>query len=141
MPKPPPDPEPSRLAVAAPDPQRARTRWPQPWPAVNIRYHGMFAYIGGQLADGTTLPLCRLRYNSSAHIWGFAIYQASRDGYEDNILPSGLPAGTPPEEPPRLRLRPLPQRPHRVGLQPPTNLRVRPLPGLRPSPTRRAGAG
>lgn len=26
---------------------------------------------------------------------GFAIYLASRDGYEDNILPSGLPAGSP----------------------------------------------
>lgn len=30
-----------------------------------------------------------------ARTWGFALYLASRDGYEDNILPSGLPAGSP----------------------------------------------
>jgi hypothetical protein len=49
------------------------------------------------LGDGTTLPLCRLRYGGSASIWGFAIYLASRDKYEDNILPSGLPFGSPEE--------------------------------------------
>ena len=53
--------------------------------------------LSRQLADGTTLPLCRLRYHGSAGIWGFAIYLASRDGYEDNLLPSGLPAGSPEE--------------------------------------------
>jgi uncharacterized membrane protein YeaQ/YmgE (transglycosylase-associated protein family) len=36
----------------------------------------------------------RLRYNGSAHIWGFAIYLASRDGYQDSVLPSGSPLGT-----------------------------------------------
>jgi hypothetical protein len=45
------------------------------------------------------LPLCQLRYNGSASICGLAIYLASRDGYEDNILPSGLPAGSPEEAP------------------------------------------
>jgi hypothetical protein len=65
--------------------------------AVNVRYRGVFAYIDGQLPDGTVLPLCRLRYDGSASIWGFAIYLASRDGYEDNFLPSGLPAGSPEE--------------------------------------------
>jgi hypothetical protein len=54
----------------------------------------VLAYIDGHLSDGTILLLYRLRYNGSASIWGFAIYPASRDGYEDNILPSGLPAGT-----------------------------------------------
>jgi hypothetical protein len=70
----------------------------QRWPAltrISVRYHGAFAYITGQLADGTTLPLCRLRYTGSASIWGFAIYLASRDGYEDSYLPNGLPAGSP----------------------------------------------
>lgn len=27
------------------------------------------------------------------YTWGFATYLASRDGYQDNVLPSGLPAG------------------------------------------------
>ena len=40
------------------------------------------------------MPLCRLRYNGSASTWGFAIYLASRNGYDDNILPSGLHAGS-----------------------------------------------
>jgi hypothetical protein len=30
----------------------------------------MVAYIDGQLTNGLTLPLCRLRYNGSASIWG-----------------------------------------------------------------------
>ncbi|MDQ0933255.1 hypothetical protein [Streptomyces turgidiscabies] len=29
--------------------------------------------------------------------WGFALYLASRDGYADNVLPSGLPIGSPEE--------------------------------------------
>jgi hypothetical protein len=36
-----------------------------------------------------------LRYAGSASLWGFAIYLASRDGYQDSVLPSGLRAGTP----------------------------------------------
>lgn len=57
----------------------------------------MLAYFDGHLSDGTILPPYRLRYNGSASIWSFAIYLAGRDGYEDDILPSGLPAGSPEE--------------------------------------------
>ena len=73
---------------------RARDRWPQ-LADLNIRHRGQFAYIDGELPDGTTLPLFRLRYGSSANSWGFAIHLASRDGYEDAVLPSGYPVGTP----------------------------------------------
>ena len=72
---------------------RARERWPQ-LAGITLRWHGAFAYVSGQLPDGTTLPLCRLRYAGSASTWGFAIYRASHDDYEDNILPSGSPTGT-----------------------------------------------
>jgi hypothetical protein len=34
--------------------------------------------------------LCRL-----GHHLGFAIYLASRDGYQDQLLPDGRPSGTP----------------------------------------------
>ena len=44
--------------------------------------------------DGETMRLCRLRYGGSAHQWGFAIYRASHDDYEDSYLPSGYPVGT-----------------------------------------------
>jgi hypothetical protein len=91
VPKPPPESTKTNLQ------QRLASHAGQRWPAlaaVNVRYRGTFAYIDGQLPDGTTMQLCRLRYNGSAHIWGFAIYLASRDGYQDSVLPSGYPAGT-----------------------------------------------
>ncbi|MEZ5150282.1 hypothetical protein [Rhodococcus zopfii] len=75
---------------------RADERWPQ-LAGLQVRYHGTFAYVTGELADGTRLPLCRLRYAGSATTWGFAIYRASHDDYEDSILPSGLRGGTPAE--------------------------------------------
>jgi hypothetical protein len=73
--------------------QRARERWPT-LVTVNVRHRRGFAYVSGELADGVTLALCRLRYGGYANRWGFAIYLASKDGYEDSILPSGYPAGT-----------------------------------------------
>ena len=54
----------------------------------------------------------RLRYGGSANRWGFAIYLASKDGYQDSVLPTG--ARRHPRRRPRLRRRPLPQRPHRL---------------------------
>ena len=75
---------------------RARSRWPA-LEQVHVRFRGQFAYISGQLPHGEVLPLCRLRYGGSASTWGFAIYLASRDGYEDSILPSGRTAGSPEE--------------------------------------------
>ncbi|TYC10149.1 hypothetical protein FXF52_40815 [Micromonospora sp. MP36] len=71
----------------------ARNRWPA-LTAVSVRYRGVFAYVDGRLPDGTTLPLFRLRYGGYANQWGFAIYLASKDGYEDSFLPSGHTAGT-----------------------------------------------
>jgi len=71
----------------------ARANWPV-LAGVNIRYRANFAYIDGRRHDGTTLKLCRLRYGGSAHNWGFAIYRASHDDYEDSYLPTGTLAGT-----------------------------------------------
>src|SRR5205814_8899080 len=98
----------------------ARQRWPQ-LTDLTVRYHGAFAYVDGHLADGTTLPLCRLRYGGSAHPWGLAIYRASHDDYEDSILPAGHPAGTPQQTPDRpRRLHPHHPAP-RISPPPPTN--------------------
>jgi hypothetical protein len=57
---------------------------------------GRFAYVDGEPDGGEVLPLCRLRYAGSASLWGFAIYLASTDGYQDSVLPSGLPVGQGP---------------------------------------------
>ena len=75
----------------------AHTRWPQ-LSGLQVRHRGGFAYISAQLPDDDNpLPLCRLRYLGSASTWGFAIYLASSDRYEDTLLHTGTPAGTPEE--------------------------------------------
>ncbi|WP_322751901.1 MULTISPECIES: hypothetical protein [unclassified Frankia] len=49
------------------------------------------------LADGEDVPLMRLRYTGSAADWGFGLYLASKDGYQDAVLPAGTFTGTPEE--------------------------------------------
>ena len=61
---------------------------------IAVRHRGVFSYIDGVLADGTTLRLCRLRYIGSPIDWRFAIYRASHDDYDDSLFPTGLPFGT-----------------------------------------------
>ena len=78
--------------------QRLSTRARQRWPAltdVTVRFRGQFAYVTGHLPGGEAIPLCRLRYHGSATTWGFAIFRASHDDYQDSVLPSGMFAGTP----------------------------------------------
>jgi hypothetical protein len=74
--------------------QHARGRWPA-LVKVQVRFRAQFAYVDGQLPDGEILQLCRLRYAGSASTWGFAIYRASHDDYENSILPNGQLAGSP----------------------------------------------
>ncbi|PZS34335.1 MAG: hypothetical protein DLM59_04940 [Pseudonocardiales bacterium] len=73
---------------------RAKERWPA-LASVTVKHRAGFAYVAGHLPDGEDLPLCRLRYGGSASLWGFAIYRASHDDYEDSFLPTGNMAGTP----------------------------------------------
>lgn len=72
---------------------RARERWPQVH-RVTTRYRAGFAYVDAVLPNGEELRLCRLRYAGSANQWGFAIYRASHDDYEDSFLPTGAMGGT-----------------------------------------------
>jgi len=74
----------------------AGRHWPQ-LERVQVRYRGAFAYVAGVLHGGETIPLCRLRYGGSAHSFGFAIYSAAHDRYQDAVLVTGLPIGTPQE--------------------------------------------
>jgi len=74
----------------------AEQRWPQ-LTRVDVTYRGTFAYVTGVLPDGEKIPLCRLRYGGSAHSFGFAIYSAARDRYQEAALLTGLGAGTPQE--------------------------------------------
>jgi hypothetical protein len=77
--------------------QRLSSRAIRRWPAlteVHVRYRAGFAYVEGVLTDGQVLKLCRLRYAGYANQWGFAIYRASHDDYENSFLPTGSIGGT-----------------------------------------------
>ena len=73
-----------------------RHRWPQ-LKAVKVRFRAAFAYVEGSLPDGNDQPLFRLRWTNNRDRWGFAIWLASKDGYEDSVLPSGSFTGSPEE--------------------------------------------
>ena len=74
--------------------ERSHQRWPQ-LSDIRLRYRAGFAYVDGVLADGEVMRLCRLRYGGSARDWGFAMYRASHDDYEDSFLPTGFMGGSP----------------------------------------------
>jgi hypothetical protein len=74
----------------------AGEHWPQ-LDKIQVSYRGSFAYVTGVLPGGEQIPLCRLRYGGSAHSFGFAIYSAAKGGYQDAVLRTGPPAGTPQE--------------------------------------------
>ena len=88
-------PEPARPKLERRLQGRRQERWPR-LRGLAVRYRADFAYITGTDDDGP-LPLFRLRYTGSPDRWGFACYLASKDGYEDSILPSGSFTGTPEE--------------------------------------------
>ena len=71
-----------------------RRHWPQ-LADLAVRWRGEYAYIDAVTGDREVWQLCRLRWNGHHDHWGFAIYLASRDGYEPNILPTGWPTGSP----------------------------------------------
>jgi hypothetical protein len=90
-------PDGARRALTRQLADRRQQRWPD-LTHLHIRYRGDFAYVAGAtIDDADPQPLFRLRYVGSPNDWGFAIYLASKDGYEDSILPAGRFVGTPAE--------------------------------------------
>ena len=117
----------------------AEHNWPQ-LKKVQARYHGSFAYITGVLPGGEQIPLFRLRYGGSAHSFGFAIYSPARDRYEDAVLLTGLPIGSPQEALDTACTLHLAALGHEPESWPPTDLRCHPHSGAAPHPNSRAGA-
>jgi hypothetical protein len=71
-----------------------RSRWPQLTEA-SVRFRNPYAYVEATLPDGYDQPLFRLRWTGNReNKWAFAIWLASKDGYENSVLPSGLLVGT-----------------------------------------------
>jgi hypothetical protein len=89
-------PESTKISVGQRLRAHAQAHWPQAG-ELEFRYRGAFVYVQAHLPDGTMQPLIRLRYGGSARHWGFGLYLASSDRYENQILPSGFPSGTPEE--------------------------------------------
>src|SRR6266478_9578062 len=103
---------------------RARDRWPQ-IASLQIRHRGNFSYVDAVLTDATTLKLCPLRYVGSASQWQFAIYRASHDDYDESVFFTGLPVGTCQDA--LDTACGLYLNDPTAWIQPPTNLRARPL--------------
>ncbi len=106
--------------------QHAGTHWPQ-LSTVQVRCRGSFAYITGVLPGGEQIPLFRLRYGGSAHSFGFAIYSAAHGSYDDAVLRTGLPTGTPQEALDTACTVHLAGLGHEPADGPPANLRSHPL--------------
>ncbi|WP_322777763.1 hypothetical protein [Frankia sp. Cas4] len=91
---------PGRLPTKASLPQRlhtrAATRRP-PLADLHIRHCGACTAIEGQVTDDEPIPLIRLRSTGSATHRGFALHLASKNGYQDTLLPTGTFTGTPEE--------------------------------------------
>ena len=104
----------------------AEKHWPQ-LDKVQVTCRGGFAYVTGVLPGGEQFPLFRLRYGGSAHSFGFAIYSAARERYQDAVLLTGLPTGSPQEALDTACTVHLIGIGHQPDPEPPTNLRVYPL--------------
>jgi hypothetical protein len=75
----------------------AERHWPQ-LKDLQVTCRRGFAYAAAALpGDDEPQPLFRLRYGGSAHSFGFAIYSWAAGRYEDAVLLTGSPLGTPQE--------------------------------------------
>ena len=72
----------------------ASQRWPQ-LEEVTISWRGSYGYVDAYLTEDDAIPVCRLRYLGSDTDWGFALYRASTEDYDQTLLPDGNPTGTP----------------------------------------------
>ncbi len=73
----------------------ARSRWQLS--GIDVRFRGGFAYVEARMHGGAYAPLCRLRFDGLLDTWGFAIYLPGGGTYQDSLLPSGYPSGSPEE--------------------------------------------
>lgn len=88
-----PIPERARLELERRLDTHRQHRWPQLNDAA-IRFRGRFAYITATMPDGYTQPLFRLGWLNNRDTWEFAIWLASKNGYERSVLPNGSFVGT-----------------------------------------------
>jgi hypothetical protein len=101
----------------------AATHWPQ-IKNLHVRCSRGFAYVTAALpGDDEPRPLFRLRYGGSAHSFGFAYYSWAAGHYEDSVLITGSPVGTPQEALDTVATFHVSD----TDDEPPTNLQTQPL--------------
>ena len=88
-----PIPERARLELERRLEEHAERRWPQ-LSEVRVRYRGQHAYVEAAMPDGYDQALFRLGWTGRRDDWAFAVWLASKDGYEVSVLPSGSFTGT-----------------------------------------------
>lgn len=78
----------------------ASIHWPQLGEVV-MRWRGGYGYVIGYPDTGQepnpadAIPLCRLGYLGTDHMWEFALYDPATDTYQDTVLPAGTSTGSP----------------------------------------------
>jgi hypothetical protein len=101
----------------------AARQWPQ-IKNLHVRCSRGFAYVTAVLpGDDEPRPLFRLRYGGSAHSFGFAYYSWAAGRYEDSVLITGSPAGTPQQALDTVATFHVSD----TDNEPPTNLQTQPL--------------
>ncbi len=104
-------------------PGHAARHWPQ-IKNLHVSCSRGFAYVTAALpGDDEPRPLFRLRYGGSAHSFGFACYSWAAGHYEDSVLITGSPVGTPQEALDTVATFHVSD----TGDEPPTNLQTQPL--------------
>jgi len=113
----------------------------QHWPKLQdlqVTSRAGFAYVTAAMpGEQQPQPLFRLRYGGSAHSFGFALYSHAAGRYEDSLLVTGSPVGT-PQEALDTACTLYYTADDQPGAEPPTNLRGQPLSHKAPlTPARR----
>ncbi|MGH3125847.1 MAG: hypothetical protein ACRDND_33135, partial [Streptosporangiaceae bacterium] len=89
-------PESTRSSITLRLLKHAGENWPK-LENLQVKSRSGFAYVTAALPREEPQPLFRLRYGGSAHSFGFALYSHAADRYEDALLLTGRPVGTPQE--------------------------------------------
>jgi len=89
-------PESTRSSITLRLLRHAKEHWPR-LENLQVTCRGGFAYTTAALPGSDPQPLFRLRYGGSAHSFGFALYSYASGRYEDAVLLTGSPVGTPQE--------------------------------------------
>ena len=117
-------PESTRSSITLRLLDHAKQHWPK-LGKLRVTSRAGFAYVTAVLpGEQDPEPLFRLRYGGSAHSFGFALYSHAAGRYEDSLLTTGSPVGTPQEA---LDTACILYYADDTDDEPPTNLRSGPL--------------